>query len=59
MAEAKLAMPAGEDVRIQTPESRSIHIRTSRRVEPGASVVIDLGEQRVIVVTAEATRLGD
>ena len=54
-----LEMPVGPGVQIQTPESRSVHIRTSRRVGSGASVVIDLGDRSIVVITAEAAHLGE
>ena len=59
MKVTKLPMPVGPGVRIQTPESRSVHIRTSRRVESGASAVIDLGDRSIVVITAEAAQLGE
>ena len=62
MAETKLEVPFGRTVRIQTPESRLIQVRTSRRVRGGASTVVDLGTgmdgiRRVLVVTPTPERL--
>ena len=62
MAETKLEVPIGRTVRIQTPESRLIQVRTSRRVRGGASTVVDLGTgmdgiRRVLVVTPTPERL--
>ena len=62
MAEMKLEVPLGRTVRFQTPESRLIQVRTSRRVRGGASTVVDLGFgmdgiRRVLVVTATPAQL--
>ena len=61
MGETKLEVPLGRTVAIQTPESRLIEVRTSRRVRGGASTVVDLGTgmdgiRRMLVVTPTPKR---
>lgn len=55
--EASLRIDGAQPVRIQVPESRSLHVRTARSVESGGATVIDLGGRRILVVQAIAVEL--
>jgi len=58
IAQAEIGAGA-KPLKIQTPESRSVRVRTSRRVAPGHATVVDLGQGKILVVSAETIRLAD